>query len=101
MSKNYDFPYKLKKIAYYRPLHTNEAINDRPIPQSDPVSVIAAFGPLNNRTEANAHTRKDRIDTDSQINFSDMNDNQCTLTLENLPPEDGILSWPPAKIIGE
>ncbi|XP_048522667.1 protein Skeletor, isoforms B/C isoform X2 [Dendroctonus ponderosae] len=88
-------------IKYSKPLHTNEAINDRPIPESDPVSVIAAFGPLNNRTEANAHTRKDRTDTDSQINFSDLNDNQCTLTVENLPPEDGILSWPPAKIIGE
>ncbi|CAH1121732.1 unnamed protein product [Ceutorhynchus assimilis] len=87
-------------IKYSKPLHTNEAINDRPIPDNEPVSIIAAFGPLNSRKEANAHTYKDRLDTDVQINFSDMNDHQCTLSLDNMP-EDGVLAWPQSKIIGD
>ncbi|XP_050304285.1 protein Skeletor, isoforms B/C isoform X2 [Anthonomus grandis grandis] len=88
-------------IKYSRPLHTNEAINDRPIPENSPISVIAAFGPLNSRMEVNAHTSKDRTGSDEQINFSDVNDHQCTLSLDDLPPEDGIPPWPPAKLIGE
>ncbi|KAL1491384.1 hypothetical protein ABEB36_011989 [Hypothenemus hampei] len=88
-------------IKFSRPLHTNEAINDRPIPENDPVSVIAAFGQLNSRLEANAHNMKDRTGKDVQINFGDMDDNQCTLNVEDLPPEDGIKPWPKFKIIGE
>lgn len=44
---------------------------------------------------------KDRTESDVQINFSDMDDNQCTLDVDSLPPEDGILPWPPFKIIGK
>ncbi|XP_076250589.1 protein Skeletor, isoforms B/C [Rhynchophorus ferrugineus] len=88
-------------IKYSKPLHTNEAINDRPIPEDDPVSVIAAFGPLNNRMEANVHLAKDKTVEDQQINFGDLYDSRCTLSVDQIPEADGINAWPPAKIIGE
>lgn len=91
----------ITSITYTRPLHTNEAINDRPIPENEPVSVIAAFGTLNSRMEVNALSMKDRTESDVQINFTDMDDNQCTLDVDSLPPEDGIFPWPPFKIVGE
>ncbi|XP_030759313.1 protein Skeletor, isoforms B/C [Sitophilus oryzae] len=88
-------------IKYSKPLHTNEAINDRAIPEDEPVSVIAAFGPLNSRMEASGHSAKDKTVVDQQINFGDLYDNQCTLRPDQIPAADGIVPWPAAKIIGE
>lgn len=88
-------------ITYSRPLQTNEALNDRPIPSQGEVSVIAAFGPLNARKEANAHSMTDKTIDDYRIDFSDLNDHGCTITLDDLVDENGPRPWPPAKIIGE
>ncbi|XP_060527582.1 protein Skeletor, isoforms B/C isoform X2 [Cylas formicarius] len=88
-------------IRYVRPLHTNEAINDRAIPDDGSIGVIAAFGPLNSRMEANAHMQKDRTKEEESIDFSDRYDHQCTITLDELPQEYDVTPWPPASIIGE
>lgn len=59
-------------IKFRRPLQTNEPINDRAIPTDREVSVIAAIGPLNSQSEANAHSHSgaDVNAEDIQINFS-------------------------------
>lgn len=87
-------------ITYMRPLQTNEAINDRAIPGEGEVSVIAAFGPLNSRQEANSHSIKDKTTEDYRIDFSSLNDHNCSGSLYNLQEEDGPEPWPPAKIMG-
>jgi hypothetical protein len=88
-------------VTYSKPLQTNEAVNDRPIPSQGEVSVIAAFGPLNSRKEANAHSIRDKTVDDDKIDFSDFDDNRCTGNLYELVDEDGPKPWPPAKIIGK
>lgn len=50
----------ITKIVYRRPLHTNEPINDKPIPSSGETYVIAAIGPLSSRKEAYAHGVRDK-----------------------------------------
>lgn len=87
-------------ITYSRPLQTNEALNDRPIPSQGEVSVIAAFGPLNARREANAHSMTDKTTNDYRIDFSDLNDHDCSISLDDLVDENGPKPWPPAKLIG-
>lgn len=59
-------------IKFRRPLQTNEPVNDRAIPTDREVSIIAAIGPLNTRSEANAHshTGTDINSDDIQINFA-------------------------------
>jgi len=47
-------------VRYSRPLQTNEAIKDRPIPRHGSASVIAAIGPINSRKEANSHSSADK-----------------------------------------
>lgn len=88
-------------ITYIRPLQTNEAVNDRPIPSQGNISVIAAFGPLNSRKEANAHSIRDKTEGDYMIDFSDVDHNMCSGSLEELEDDDEIKPWPPAKIRGE
>ncbi|XP_044754723.1 protein Skeletor, isoforms B/C isoform X2 [Coccinella septempunctata] len=88
-------------IKYRRLLQTNEAVNDKPIPSSGEVSVIAAFGPLNSRKEANAHSMTDKTKDDYRIDFSTMDDNDCSVTLVDLVDTSGPKPWPPAMIIGE
>ncbi|XP_066247644.1 protein Skeletor, isoforms B/C isoform X1 [Euwallacea similis] len=89
-------------ITYSRPLRTNEAINDRSIPENEPVQVIAAIGTLNSRMEPNIYqSMEDSTGSDIEINFGQLDDNQCTLSLDEIPSEDGILPWTPFKIIGE
>nr|XP_008197570.1 PREDICTED: protein Skeletor, isoforms B/C isoform X2 [Tribolium castaneum] len=88
-------------ITYMRPLQTNEAVNDRPIPSQGNISVIAAFGPLNSRKEANAHSIRDKTEGDYMIDFSDVDHNMCSGDLDELDDEDEIKPWPPAKITGE
>lgn len=64
------------------------------------VSVIAAFGPLNARKEANAHTMTDITMEDVRIDFSTYDDHNCTISLDDLANSNGLKAWPPAQIIG-
>ncbi|CAH1976474.1 unnamed protein product [Acanthoscelides obtectus] len=66
----------------------------------DHVSVIAAFGPLNERREADAHGFSDKTTENFKIDFSKVDDDQCTIDLEDLDL-DVPAPWPPSKIIGE
>ncbi|XP_074032927.1 protein Skeletor, isoforms B/C isoform X2 [Leptinotarsa decemlineata] len=91
----------ITSITFRRPLKTNEAINDQPIPLQGEVSVIAAFGPLNALKEANAHSITDKTTEDFRIDFSNYDDHDCTVNLEELSDEEGLKPWPPARIIGE
>lgn len=65
-------------VTYQRPLQTNEPVNDKAIPINGEVTVIAAFGPLNSRREANAHSITDKTTTNVRINFSSTDDSGCT-----------------------
>lgn len=89
------------KIVYMRPLQTNEAVNDRSIPSQGDVSVIAAFGPLNSRREANAHSITDKTTEDFKIDFSSFDDHDCSGSLYDLTLLDGPQPWPPSRITGE
>lgn len=58
-------------IKYRRPLQTND-VHDKAVQTDRNVSVIVAIGPLNSRTEANAHSKDGysvNVD-DIRINFS-------------------------------
>ncbi|KAJ4431984.1 hypothetical protein ANN_20593 [Periplaneta americana] len=88
-------------IMYRRPLQTNEPIVDRAIPTDVEVSVVAAIGPLNSRKEANAHAIPDKTTEDIRIDFSSRSDHACTISLFDLPDEEGLKPWPPAVITGE
>ncbi|XP_018572684.1 protein Skeletor, isoforms B/C isoform X1 [Anoplophora glabripennis] len=88
-------------VKFRRPLKTNEANNDQPIPEHGEVSVIAAFGPLNSRKEANAHSITDKTTEDHRIDFSNYDDHDCTISLDDLADENRPKPWPLAKIIGE
>lgn len=87
-------------VTYTKPLQTNEAVNDRPIPSEGEVSVIAAIGPLNSRREANAHLPHDKTTDDIKIDFSSFDDHDCTVSLYNQTDFGGARPWKPAKIIG-
>lgn len=87
-------------IKYRRSFQTNEAVNDRPIPSRGPVQVIAAFGPLNGRKEANVHSINDRSGDDVRIDFNAMGDDDCLVGLPT-DGDDGPKPWPVASIIGE
>lgn len=56
-------------ITYRRPLAAKEAVKDKEILSSRSQSVIAAFGPLNSRYEANAHSFMDTTRNDVQLDF--------------------------------
>lgn len=88
-------------ITYQRPLQTNEAINDKAIPTNDEVNVIAAFGMLNARKEANAHSMTDKTTNSIKINFSSRHDSECVGSLYELVDDDGPKHWKPIEIIGE
>lgn len=88
-------------ITFSKPLQTNEAINDRAIPSHGETSVIAAFGFLNGRKEANAHTMSDRTGEDYRIDFSAVDDHDCSISLYDLSDDDEVKPWPIAKIIGK
>ncbi|CAG9858428.1 unnamed protein product [Phyllotreta striolata] len=88
-------------VKFRRPLKTNEAIHDQPIPETGEVSIIAAFGPLNSLKEANAHAAADKTTEDLRIDFSNFDDHDCSINLEDLDDFGGVKPWPPAKIIGE
>ncbi|XP_065078550.1 protein Skeletor, isoforms B/C isoform X1 [Ochlerotatus camptorhynchus] len=81
------------KIKYRRLLHTNEASSDQPYPTDRQISVVAAIGPLNSRTEANAHSFNDATLQDIQINFSSTNDHSCTDALDSLIDPNAPKAW--------
>ncbi|CAH2985104.1 unnamed protein product [Chilo suppressalis] len=78
-------------ITYRRPLAAREQSRDRPIERSRSQSVIAAFGPLNSRLEANAHSFMDTTRTDVQLDFGAMNDNACIGLAET--DTSGVRAW--------
>ncbi|XP_013165632.1 PREDICTED: protein Skeletor, isoforms B/C isoform X2 [Papilio xuthus] len=86
-------------ITYRRPLAAKEPLKDKEIHTSRSQSVIAAFGPLNSRYEANAHSFMDTTRTDVQIDFGAQNDNSC-LGLAELEA-GGPQPWGPRIIAGE
>lgn len=88
-------------VTYTKPLQTNEAVNDRPIPSAGEVSVIAAIGALNSRKEANAHLAQDKTTDDIRIDFSSYDDHDCTGSLYNQTDSGGPKPWKLAKITGK
>lgn len=56
-------------ITYRRPLAATEASRDREVLTARSQSVVAAFGPLNSRYEANAHSFMDKTTNDVQLDF--------------------------------
>lgn len=59
-------------ITYRRPLAASEPHRDKEVLTSRSQSVIAAFGPLNSRYEANAHSFMDTTRSDVQLDFGAM-----------------------------
>lgn len=59
----------ITSITYRRPLAASEPIKDKEILTTRSQSVIAAFGPLNSRYEANAHSFMDTTRSDVQLDF--------------------------------
>ncbi|XP_048001488.1 protein Skeletor, isoforms B/C [Leguminivora glycinivorella] len=85
-------------ITYRRPLAAKEPNKDKEVLTSRSQSVIAAFGPLNSRYEANAHSFMDTTRTDVQLDFGAQNDNTC-IGLAELD-DDGPAPWPARVIAG-
>ncbi|XP_077296640.1 protein Skeletor, isoforms B/C [Arctopsyche grandis] len=86
-------------VIYKRPLAAKESSRDKAISKSTQTSVIAAFGPLNSRQEANAHSITDKTTDEIKIDFSSNDDNACE-GLADLT-NDGIKPWPSRIITGE
>lgn len=86
------------KVIYRRPLHTNEPINDKPIPASGETYVIAAIGPLSGTKEAYAHAVRDKTTEDIRIDFGSKDDRQCAGSLYELQDEEKLNPWKPAII---
>ncbi|KAL0861171.1 hypothetical protein ABMA27_009654 [Loxostege sticticalis] len=85
-------------ITYRRPLAAKEPIKDKEVFTTRSQSVIAAFGPLNSRAEANAHSFMDTTRTDVQVDFGATSDNTC-IGLAELEPE-GPPAWATRVISG-
>ncbi|XP_032523289.2 protein Skeletor, isoforms B/C isoform X3 [Danaus plexippus] len=85
-------------ITYRRPLAATEHTRDKEILTSRSQSVIAAFGPLNSRYEANAHSFMDTTRSDVQLDFGAQNDNSCVglATLDAAGPTP----WSPRVLAG-
>ncbi|GBP44118.1 hypothetical protein EVAR_81439_1 [Eumeta japonica] len=87
----------ITKITYRRPLAAKEP-KDKEVLTTRSQSVIAAFGPLNSRYEANAHSFMDTTRNDVQLDFGAQNDNTC-IGLAELDP-NGPKPWPPRHLAG-
>ncbi|XP_059045492.1 protein Skeletor, isoforms B/C isoform X3 [Achroia grisella] len=85
-------------ITYRRPLAAKESSRDKEIFTSRSQSVIAAFGPLNSRYEANAHSFMDTTRADVQLDFGTQNDNTCVGLAEL--DVNGPEPWPTRIISG-
>lgn len=86
-------------VTYARPLQTNEAVNDRAIPHRGAVSVIAAVGPLNSKSEAGAHLVGDKTARDDRIDFGGQ-DNDCALNIFDLADENLTKPYESVKLEG-
>ncbi|XP_047526144.1 protein Skeletor, isoforms B/C isoform X1 [Pieris napi] len=85
-------------ITYRRPIAAKEALKDKEVLTSRSQSVIAAFGPLNSRYEANAHSFMDTTRNDVQLDFGALNDNTCVGLAEL--EAGGPAPWPARIIAG-
>ncbi|XP_035441605.1 protein Skeletor, isoforms B/C isoform X3 [Spodoptera frugiperda] len=85
-------------ITYRRPLAAKESVRDKEILTSRSQSVIAAFGPLNSRYEANAHSFMDTTRNDVQLDFGAQNENTCIGLAET--DSSGPAPWPARVISG-
>ncbi|XP_050357466.1 protein Skeletor, isoforms B/C isoform X1 [Nymphalis io] len=85
-------------ITYRRPLAATESVKDKEILTTRSQSVIAAFGPLNSKYEANAHSFMDTTRLDVQLDFGAQNDNSC-IGLAELE-EGGPAPWPARVLAG-
>ncbi|XP_028028107.1 protein Skeletor, isoforms B/C isoform X2 [Bombyx mandarina] len=85
-------------ITYRRPLAAAEPSRDREVLSSRSQSIIAAFGPLNSRSEANAHSFMDTTRHDVQLDFGAQSDNAC-IGLAELD-ELGPGAWPARVLSG-
>ncbi|XP_048486593.1 protein Skeletor, isoforms B/C isoform X3 [Plutella xylostella] len=85
-------------ITYKRPLSATEPLKDKEVLSSRSQSVIAAFGPLNSKYEANAHSFMDTTRDDVQLDFGAMNDNTCVGLAESAGA--GPAPWPPRVVSG-
>ncbi|XP_045780511.1 protein Skeletor, isoforms B/C isoform X2 [Maniola jurtina] len=88
----------ITSITYRRPLAASEPVKDKEILTTRPQSVIAAFGPLNSRYEANAHSFMDTTRTDVQIDFGVQNEHNC-IGLAELDA-GGPEPWPARVLVG-
>ncbi|KAL4706946.1 hypothetical protein ACJJTC_005215 [Scirpophaga incertulas] len=79
-------------ITYRRPLVAKETALDKEIRTTRPQSVIAAFGPLNSRAEANAHSFMDTTRSDVQLDFGALNEHSCLGLAETA---EGSAAWAP------
>ncbi|PZC78224.1 hypothetical protein B5X24_HaOG202475 [Helicoverpa armigera] len=85
-------------ITYRRPLAAKETMKDKEILTSRSQSVIAAFGPLNSRYEANAHSFMDTTRNDVQLDFGAQNENTCIGLAET--DSSGPAPWPARVVAG-
>lgn len=90
-------------IKYKRPITTNDASNDLPIPIDREVSVIAAIGPLNSNKEANAHSHNGQEHTieNIQIDFSSKDEHSCPSSLYERKDDSKVKAWPTRILSGE
>ncbi|XP_065222877.1 protein Skeletor, isoforms B/C [Planococcus citri] len=65
-------------VIYERILHTNEALTDKPILMGVKTNVIAAIGPLNARSEPNAHALADKTIENTFLDFGSIGDFACS-----------------------
>ncbi|CAG5020852.1 unnamed protein product [Parnassius apollo] len=79
-------------ITYRRPLAAKEPMKDKEILTSRSQSVIAAFGPLNSRYEANAHSFMDTTRNDVQLDFGAQEEPACVGLAELAA--GGPVPWP-------
>ncbi|XP_050436047.1 protein Skeletor, isoforms B/C [Adelges cooleyi] len=88
-------------VVYRRPVQTNEAINDQPMPMDSPALIVAAIGPLGKSDQLSAYAPKDITFEEIRINFNSKDDYTCAMSLFNMDDEMSLSPWPPNVIIGE
>ncbi|XP_025413670.1 protein Skeletor, isoforms B/C-like isoform X2 [Sipha flava] len=88
-------------VVYRRPVQTNEAVNDQPVPVDVDALVIAAVGPLAGSDQPGAHAVQDMTTDEIRITFSSRDDHTCSTSLFNLDDDMELSAWPPNIIIGE
>ncbi|CAB3232551.1 unnamed protein product [Arctia plantaginis] len=85
-------------ITFRRPLAAKDSLKDKEILTTRSQSVIAAFGPLNSKYEANAHSFMDTTRNDVQLDFGAQNDKSCIGLAETAA--EGPAPWAPRVVSG-